>query len=358
MRRNRFEMLLVFALFALENCGGDAEPPLEDMPLRDALLAEPGVIAHLSSKARQHLRERFATSRLLYDADTLLNGHADKPFLQQVAAMDAVRFAQGRDALLTGSWLVTSAGAQAVSFSASILAQPQNPLPPLGGDFSAETTLFEQRALAGPAGAAIEQLLASSGAQSVQRVVAWPIAALASADTVYVNAAWLVAMDENSSGCGSAGNAGNFETSPTANANQGGLYGYLVSGGSGLDTSAGAGAAAAEGDITEAGPHSPNQASSSDLCSSSSCKSSDCSTSDCNNSTDCNNNNNSCHSSDCDSSDKSCCRACTIAAPAPNPLLGNGALLWLLLPLGFLLKSERENGRRWRRQESAPESLS
>jgi hypothetical protein len=67
-------------------------------------------------------------------------------------------------------------------------------LPPTEGVTAVATAQIEKRALDTKAGAAVRALLADSGAQHLQRVVGWPIGAVAIDDTVYVNASWLVAL--------------------------------------------------------------------------------------------------------------------------------------------------------------------
>ena len=115
--------------------------------LRDVLLADPGVVAHLQKDARDRLRTRFNDQRLTADAVTEVTVSSSLPLLNQVVTMDAARFHAGRDALLTGAWQTTNTGAEAVPFSAVVGAKPQAPLPPLGGDLSGDTLISAERAL-------------------------------------------------------------------------------------------------------------------------------------------------------------------------------------------------------------------
>lgn len=362
---------------AIPGCGGgDDQPPLDEMTLRDVLLADPEVVAHLQKDARDRLRTRFHDQRLTPDAVTEVTVSSSLPLLNQVVTMDAARFHAGRDALLTGAWQTTNTGAEAVPFSAVVGTKPQAPLPPLGGDLSGDTLLSAERALEGQAGAIVEALIAMTGATKIERVTAWPIAALATMDTVYVNGSWLVAMDESATGCGAGGGSGGGGKTAPAGPPQNGLYGYLVSGdGTGQDKAGGVGGDGTEGDGTDT-IEGQNKASGSDFCSSSS---SSCSNScnsasnSCNSaSNSCNSASNSCSSSasscsnsasscsdpnntDCDPThDKECCRSCSMGSRTTNvvpqsPIMAFASLFWLLAPLGFLLMRENRIGAKLRR---------
>lgn len=76
------------------------------------------------------------------------------------------------------------------------------------------------RALAGHAGVELRILLAASGAHHLRRVVGWPIGAVAIDDTLYVNAAWLVALAPGGKPVldGAIDGAGEGTSSPTATA--------------------------------------------------------------------------------------------------------------------------------------------
>ncbi len=349
--------VLAIALSAVACGSSDEQPPLDQLTLRDALLAEPAVVAHLQAAAQQHLQTRFVQQRLQPDATTEAAAQSSLPMLNQVVAMDAVRFSGGRDALLTGVWQPTPTKVLAVVYTAPGGQAPAHPLPALSGDLSGDTLASEQHALSGAAGALIEELMVSSGAQNLQRVVSWPIAALATADTVYVNASWLVAMDTPAAGQSGSGTppAGTGSASGLTHksGNRSGLYTYLVTSSDSAQTGAAATTDPQNPDSTGAAQSldAPNAAtgSSSDLCSSSSSScnnsSSDCSSSSSSSNNSCNNN------SSCDPQDKSCCRACTVGGAPQNPVVPFGALLWLLAPLGFLLRSDRRAAALLRRAE-------
>src|SRR5207344_31238 len=53
---------LLGALAVLVGCGDD-QPPLDELPLRDALRADPGVIAALAPPARSRLAARLEAAR-------------------------------------------------------------------------------------------------------------------------------------------------------------------------------------------------------------------------------------------------------------------------------------------------------
>jgi hypothetical protein len=338
-------LAVVSVLFA---CGGEEQPPLDQLTLRDALLADPTVIAQLGSSARQNLSARFTDDRMRASATISVPLQTGAPLVTGVLAMDSVRFSTGMDALLTGTWRSTSVGAEALAFTAAIGTRPKGVLPAWAGDPSGITTLSEERALAGAAGAAVEELLRASGARQLERVVAWPVAALATDDTVYVNAAWLVALDEQAQGSGSAATSGGA-SSASKGTQLVGNYVYLATGEDSLHASS------VNGTVDSSDPSSSSSgtepingataSSGSSLCDSSSSSNSSCSSCDnsnnsCNSSSSSTTNNNSCSTSSCDPQDKACCRACTVGAVPTNPLVGYAALLWLFLPLGFLLSCE------------------
>lgn len=330
-RRSASALLLLCSLFA---CGGDAEtPPLDELMLRDTLLAEPSVIAQLRPDVRQRLRARFTSERLRSDATTEVTVQQDAPLANQVLVMDAARHVAQRDALLTGSWQHIDQTVQAIAFIAPVAEHPTSTLPPLQGDISGNTILMEQRALEGEAGAVIEQLLKSSGAQRIERVVAWPIAALSAGGTVYVNAAWLTAMDVV--GCGGGSNGGGSNpggSGPTGAAQQSGSYMYLVGGEASQTAQAGGG----DGSEDE-GQEGVNRASGFGSCSSFDGCSKACDST----SSSCNSASSSCSYCNDPTGDKACCRACSTTSIAPrSPLVAYGALFWLMLPLAFLMLIE------------------
>jgi hypothetical protein len=107
-----------------------------------------------------------------------------------VAALDHVRQHRQAEPLMVG--FIRAGAAWPIG---DRMSAPNTPvLPPIEGVSAVSTAQIEKRALDTKAGAAVRALLADSGAQHLQRVVGWPIGAVAIDDTVYVNASWLVAL--------------------------------------------------------------------------------------------------------------------------------------------------------------------
>lgn len=342
-RTSASALLFCCSLFA---CGGGEEtPPLDELMLRDSLLAEPAVIAQLRPDVRQRLRARFSAERLRTDATTEFTTQQDAPLANQVLVMDAARFSAGRDALISGSLQridQTGQRTQAAAFIAPVGDHPASTLPPMQGDMSGETILMEQRALEGEAGAVIEQLLKSSNAQRIERVIAWPIAALSAGGTVYVNASWLTAMDKI--GCSSGSNSGggsNPGTGPAGAAQHHGSYMYLVGGEAAQAAQEGGGEGSAE-----EGSDGVNRASGFGSCDSCSSGLDGCTKACDSTSSSCNSASSSCSYCNDPTGDKACCRACSTTAVAPrSPIVAYGALFWLMLPLGFLMMLDGRGSR-------------
>ena len=185
----RFRLAYASPLLLLAACG-EIAPPLEQLPLRDTLRADPEVVATLDDGARRNLAERL----LLRDGAVAASDPVDDPGAppqELVARLDRARERHGQDALLAG--VLDSSGV--------VRALPETspgtpgPLPPLeAGAGAAPTLALESRALAGPAAGELRALLAISGAHHLKRVVGWPVGAIAIGDDVYVSAAWLVAL--------------------------------------------------------------------------------------------------------------------------------------------------------------------
>ena len=106
-----------------------------------------------------------------------------------MSALDVARARRDADAFLVGA-VVAGQARPAVSVNAATSV----PLPELEGEVATATAPLEAGALAGTAGTSLRALLAASGARRLQRVVGWPVGAIAIDDTVYVDAAWLVAL--------------------------------------------------------------------------------------------------------------------------------------------------------------------
>ncbi|HSS38979.1 MAG TPA: hypothetical protein VLT58_09430, partial [Polyangia bacterium] len=189
-------------------CAG-AAPPFEELPLRDTLRAEPDVVATLPDDARARLGARFqAAGAGDTAADPIAIGTPSASAL--AAEVDRARQARSADALVVG--VVGGGAAQALP--AGTQSAATSPLPPLEGAAATSTADVEARALNGAAGASLRELIAAAHAQRLERVVGWPVAAVAVGDTVYVNGAWLVALApstfvaRDAGGCGDGGCGG------------------------------------------------------------------------------------------------------------------------------------------------------
>jgi hypothetical protein len=177
-------------LVALAGCD-DGAPPLDELPLRDALRAEPAVIATLSDDARQRLAARLEAARAGDDSgDAVTSDPATTQPAVLVSEADAARAQRSGDALIVGA--IGSGMARALPNTA---AGTPGTLPPLEVEATApELTELESRALQGQGAALVRGLIAASGAHHLHRVVGWPTGAVAIGDTVYVGAAWLAAL--------------------------------------------------------------------------------------------------------------------------------------------------------------------
>jgi hypothetical protein len=163
-------------------------PPLDELPLRDSLRAEPAVVAALPPAARAQLAGRLEAARTGDSGSDPVVTTTGAGNL--VGALDEARARRSADALIVG------AIADGVGRPVAAVAPPadQQPLPPLEGPVATDTAAMEARALAGAAGAPLRGLLANSGASRLERVIGWPVGAVAIGDTLYVDASWLVAL--------------------------------------------------------------------------------------------------------------------------------------------------------------------
>ena len=185
----RFRLAYASPLFLLAACG-EIAPPLEQLPLRDTLRADPEVVAALDDGARRSLADRLLLTPGSQTASDPVDDPAAPP-QQLVARLDRARERGGQDALVTG----VLDGSGAVRALPEAAAGVKDPLPPLeAGAGPAPTLALEARALGGRAERPLRALLAVSGAHHLKRVVGWPVGAIAIGDNVYVSAAWLVAL--------------------------------------------------------------------------------------------------------------------------------------------------------------------
>ncbi len=165
---------------------GDGSPPLDELPLRDTLRADPAVVAALDDSARQRLAARFEAAAT---EDATPDAVAARPTpASEVTSLDEARLRRAADALVLGT--IGDGVARPLGLSAGA----QTPFPQLEGEVATTTAALEARALDGPAGARVRALLKASGAQRLERVVGWPAGAVAIGETIYVDASWLVAL--------------------------------------------------------------------------------------------------------------------------------------------------------------------
>ena len=180
----RFKLACV--LIVLAGCAEEG-PPLDELPLRDALRADPQVVASMSDERRARLAARLAAARTADVASDPVAGAAgDASAL--VAELDAARGRRSAEPLIVGEIRDGTARPTVADRGDA----DTTPLPPL--EPAADVTPLEARALAGAAGSLVRAVLAASGARNLRRVVGWPIGAVALGDTAYVNGAWLAAL--------------------------------------------------------------------------------------------------------------------------------------------------------------------
>jgi hypothetical protein len=357
-----------FALLLLAGC--DQSPPFDQLPLRDALRADPDVIASLPETSRIQLGARFEGARENdVTIDRFATSNASTP-ATLVVVLDGVRLRRQGESLIVG--LLSDGAAWAIKDCAG--PSQAAPLPPFEGAAAAATATMERRALEGEAGAAVRALLAASGAHHLHRVVGWPVGAVAIDDTIYVNASWLVSLapvnEESIDGGavdGSASHGGFVASAPfhpalgsTWQSPQG------TSPPSATRTSVVRGVLAS-GNRSDAGvpvqppgsdPPSPTVSDTADACSqcaagcdtsgSDSCDSSDDSSDACDTSADASDGSStdSCDSTSDDSS-ASCASAgdgtdaasCQVAHSRGHT--SSGTRIWLMAPLAFLLLKRR-----------------
>jgi hypothetical protein len=333
----------LLAALPLGNCG-TAEPPLDQLELRDALLSEPTVIAALPREAQQRLAGRFwAAVALPEPAQRMPPAEVSAPE-PRLRRLDAQRQQRGQDAFLMGSLGRDAAAETLLPFFRPARSAPTAPLPQLEGPASTATQAQEARALAGRAGAAIEDLRNVSGAAQLERVTGWPTAVLVIDDRIYVNATWLTAVAALEPGepLAPAQSGALTRSGGPSSGRQTLLYGGIYALPEDAHGAIGQHLAAlgSEAEDPTAVPSS-DPAASGGFGSCSSCSSSSCSSS----SSSCSSSSSSCSSSStnctvnlCSSSaDKQCCRACALTPLSAGPDLAMVWMtLWLSLPLGFL----------------------
>ena len=153
---------------------GEGAPPLDELSLRDALGADPEVIAALPEAHRRRLAERFEEAAANTLPDSTIAA-AVSSVADRVIAVDSARRTEGLDALVLGQVeladrTITVRGVSPPTVDA--------PLPPLEGPPAGTTGEAEDRALAGRAGSELRALVRDAGAARLVRVTGWPAAAV------------------------------------------------------------------------------------------------------------------------------------------------------------------------------------
>src|SRR5262249_31004835 len=145
----------------------DEAPPFDDLPLRDALGADPEVIAALPREAERALGERFESTRKGESEAEEVQPDASGTPAALVRDADAAREERGEDALVAAI-LSPEAGSVVVRPRRLEDAAAPLALPPLlGQPPSASTAEAEAQALAGRAGAIVAALVEHAGAKQM-----------------------------------------------------------------------------------------------------------------------------------------------------------------------------------------------
>jgi len=186
-------LVFVLGVVGAAACADGAAPPYDDLELRDALRADPEVVASLPPEMRQRLGDRLVAAASATDEDRVDDvAPAAMSGAEIAQAIDGARRERKADARVAA---VIAEEAHAVVARTPNADAAGDVLPALEGERAGETTRdLEASALAGDGGAALASLLQDAHAHHLVRVKNWPVGLVAIEDTVYVNAAWLVAM--------------------------------------------------------------------------------------------------------------------------------------------------------------------
>ncbi|MBK9258502.1 MAG: hypothetical protein IPM54_01545 [Polyangiaceae bacterium] len=193
-KKQNVALSAVMLLGILSGCGEESLPPYDVLPLRDALQASPEVMATLPEDSRRTLAVRMEEAERV-DAEPVAFKLPDVPtFDNLIAAADALREAEGEDALILGE-LSTNDGhaqldARAPSEADVAFAGPLD----VRGKANAVAAPFEEAAIRGRAGKTLRGLVSRTQAKSIVRMSGLPVGAIAWDDKVYVNESWLVAL--------------------------------------------------------------------------------------------------------------------------------------------------------------------
>ncbi|WP_437289580.1 hypothetical protein [Sorangium sp. So ce406] len=190
---------VLLGVAALGACGAET-PPYDDLPLRDALSAAPEVLAALPDEALHDLAVRLEEAHRAAGGETAIADAEIASVPALVRSADAAREDRGEDAIVLGALEPSAEGfvlrASSVASAAAERGR-EGPLdrPVLAGEpASPETARLEEAALDGRAGVVLAELARRADARDLIRVTGLPAGVVALDRTVYVNAAWLVAL--------------------------------------------------------------------------------------------------------------------------------------------------------------------
>ncbi|WP_437735786.1 hypothetical protein [Sorangium sp. So ce1335] len=194
---------VLLGVAALGACSAET-PPYDDLPLRDALSAAPEVLAALPEEALHDLAVRLEEAHGAAGGETAIAGAEIASVPALVRSADAAREERGEDAVVLGAlepsaegFVLRAVASGASSASVAPERGPEGPLdrPVLSGEpASPETARLEEAALDGRAGVILADLARRAEAHDIIRVTGLPAGVVALDRTVYVNAAWLVAL--------------------------------------------------------------------------------------------------------------------------------------------------------------------
>jgi hypothetical protein len=184
---------------------GEGGPPLDELPLRDALRVAPAVVAGLPPEARARLSARLEAARTVNPTSDRLGAGTPTPEAL-VGALDRQRVERQADPLLVG--IIADGLARPIADPSQLNGASLSPLPPIEGEPAGDTASLEARALDGGVGVTVRALLAASGSRHLWRVTGWPIGAIAIDGTVYVNGSWLAALAPDDGGAVDGGSDG------------------------------------------------------------------------------------------------------------------------------------------------------
>jgi len=121
---------------------GDEAPPLDELPLRDALRADPAVVAGLPADARSRLAARLQAAQTADETSDAVETLASPA--ETVTSLDAARSRRQADALIVGA--IAGDGVARASREDGA-ASPSHPLPPVEGTAATTTAALEAQAL-------------------------------------------------------------------------------------------------------------------------------------------------------------------------------------------------------------------